>query len=98
MTEILKQIRSALTRFDSGHIDRLRIALDLYPEGSLIAAAQAFAPHCTIKVEPAAQAGEVLLSVAPLASERGRQAAGEFLNFLLLHALRTHLGLAEDEP
>jgi hypothetical protein len=91
--ETTKAILSGLARADSGEIRDLPVALDLYPEESLMVAAEAFASYCEVEIREAPELSSLSLSIR-VREERTRESRkiiGNFLSFLLDHAARIRL-------
>jgi hypothetical protein len=89
MKETTRKILSVLASAAEGEAVELPLARDLYPDPSVRAAAEAFQPFCDVSVPPSADSAPAKLTVTVRPEYRSecRQILGEFLNFLLNHAV-----------
>jgi hypothetical protein len=89
MTETTKTILSVLAGAGSGVVAQLPLAEDLYPRASLQVTAAAFSQLCRVEfVSQAPRESVITLLVEPQHCHEGRRVTGEFLNYLLRHAVR----------
>lgn len=87
MKATTQAILSELAHADKGAISGLPISEDLYPEESLQAAAAAYSRYCRVDWTRHGD-GQLSLSVSLLPEAAAdRTVIGEFLNYLLNHAI-----------